>query len=89
SLWQGLKDAVGAAGGSAELAPDGRFSKRPDAAIVVFGERPYAEFQGDVPDLAYRPTANERDSLRAWHAHGAKVVSLFLSGRPLFTGPEL
>ena len=44
------------AGGSAELAVDGKYSTKPDAAIVVFGENPYAEFQGDlsVPDAARR-----------------------------------
>src|SRR3546814_4419840 len=47
SLWSGLKQAVEAAGGHAELDPDGGWTQRPDAAIVVFGERPYAEFQGD------------------------------------------
>src|SRR3546814_1075336 len=52
SLWSGLKQAVEAAGGHAELDPDGGWTQRPDAAIVVFGERPYAEFQGDRATLA-------------------------------------
>src|SRR5690606_887463 len=52
SLWDGLKQAVEAGGGSAVHSPDGSFSQKPDAAIVVFGEKPYAEFQGDRATLA-------------------------------------
>src|SRR5690606_12447791 len=47
SIWQGLERAVSAAGGSAELAVDGKYAQKPDVAVVVFGEEPYAEFQGD------------------------------------------
>lgn len=90
TIGRALAEAITAAGGTATLDPKGEASAvTPDVVVMVYGEHPYAEFQGDVPDLAYRPTANERDSLRAWHARGVKVVSLFLSGRPLFTGPEL
>lgn len=85
-----LADAIIAAGGSARIDPKGDGAGfTPDVVIAVYGERPYAEFQGDVPDLAYRPLGNEREVLGAWRAKGAKVVSLFLSGRPLFTGPEI
>ncbi len=37
------------------LAVDGRYAVKPDVAVVVFGEDPYAEFQGDRPTLAYKP----------------------------------
>ena len=55
SIWAGLRAQVQAAGGSAELSVDGDYKQKPDVAIVVFGEDPYAEFQGDLPNLAYRP----------------------------------
>src|SRR5690606_37783227 len=55
SLWAGLQQAVTAAGGSAELSPDGSFTHRPDAAVVIFGEKPYAEFQGDLASLQLDP----------------------------------
>ena len=42
--------AVKAGGGSAELAPTAASPTKPDVAIVVFGEKPYAEFQGDLQD---------------------------------------
>lgn len=90
SIWGGIAEAVKAAGGKAELSPDGRFSDKPDVAIVVFGEQPYAEFQGDVPNLEYQPGA-KRDLalLRRLKAQGIPVVSVFLSGRPLWTNPEI
>jgi beta-glucosidase len=48
SVWGGVRAAVKAAGGTAELSADGSYRKKPDVAIVVFGENPYAEFQGDL-----------------------------------------
>ncbi len=90
SIYAGIAAAVGAAGGSAELSREGRFSRRPDAAIVVFGEGPYAEFEGDRETLEFSP-ADKRalrllQRLRAQHI---PVVSVFLSGRPLWVNPEL
>ena len=38
---------------ASRLAVDGRFTQRPDVAIVVFGESPYAEFIGDIAHLQY------------------------------------
>jgi beta-glucosidase len=51
SVWAGVKAAVKAGGGTAELSTDGSYKKKPDVAIVVFGENPYAEFQGDLKVL--------------------------------------
>ena len=55
SIYAGIAEAAQAAGGSATLSVDGSFTAKPDAAIVVFGEDPYAEFAGDRPTLEYRP----------------------------------
>ncbi|MBO9707179.1 MAG: exo 1,3/1,4-beta-D-glucan glucohydrolase [Caulobacter sp.] len=90
SIWGGLKAAVEEAGGQAELAPDGAFKTKPDVAIVVFGEDPYAEFQGDVANLAYQPGGKtDLALLKTLKAKGIPVVSVFLSGRPLWTNPEI
>ena len=90
SLWTGLSDAVTAAGGEAELAPDGDFATRPDAAVVVFGERPYAEFQGDLPSLQLSPAERRpHETMRALKAEGIPVIAVMLTGRPLFVNPEL
>ena len=79
-----------AAGGRAELAADGKYSRKPDAAIVVFGEEPYAEFQGDIKTVAYKPTSTaDLDLLKRLKADGIPVVAVFLSGRPLWTNREI
>ena len=90
TIGRAIADAVREAGGTATLDPAGKLSaEKPNVAIVVYGERPYAEFQGDIPDLAFRPTADEDKLVARLKADGVKVVSVFLSGRPLFTGKEM
>lgn len=90
TIWEALNKAVGEAGGRAVLSADGSFTQKPDVAIVVFGEEPYAEFQGDVPTLDYQPAgATDLATLKALKAAGVPVVALFLSGRPMFTNPEI
>ncbi len=90
SIFSGIKAAVESAGGTARLAVDGRYAERPDVAIVVFGEDPYAEFQGDREHLAYDPAGEkELGLLRRLQAAGIPVVSIFLSGRPLWVNAEL
>ncbi len=48
SIYGGIAEAVKDAGGTATLSEDGGYSAKPDAAIVVFGEQPYAEFVGEI-----------------------------------------
>lgn len=88
SIWAGIEEAVTAAGGSATYAADGQFSEQPDVAIVVFGETPYAEFQGDVETLDFLPE-EPLAMLQAFKAAGVPTVSVFLSGRPMWTNPEI
>jgi beta-glucosidase len=90
SIWAGLRAQVQAAGGSAELSVDGDYKQKPDVAIVVFGEDPYAEFQGDLPNLAYRPgNDHDLDLLRRLRGQGVPVVAVFLTGRPLWMNREI
>jgi len=90
SIWGGIEQAVKASGGQAELAPDGAFKTKPDVAIVVFGEDPYAEFQGDVAHLGYQlGDKTDLALLKKLKAQGIPVVSVFLSGRPLWVNPEI
>lgn len=91
SIYSGIREAVSAAGGTATLSVDGKFTLRPDVAIVVFGEDPYAEFVGDRPrSLEYSP-ADKKDLelLRRLKGAGIPVVSVFLSGRPMWVNPEI
>lgn len=90
TIWEALNKSVRDAGGVASLSVDGAFKEKPDVAIVVFGEAPYAEFQGDVPTLDYQPSeATDLAMLKKLKATGIPVVALFLSGRPMFTSPEI
>jgi beta-glucosidase len=90
SIFGGIRAAAAAGGGSAVLAEDGRFKEKPDAAIVVFGEGPYAEFQGDRETLEYSPNdRHELDLLRRLRARGVPTIAIFLSGRPLWVNPYI
>lgn len=88
SIWEGLKEAIEASGGTAELNTEGAYETRPDVAIVVFGEEPYAEFQGDLSDLDFRPRG-PLALLQRLQAAGVPTVAVFLSGRPLYVNPEI
>jgi len=90
SIWDGLKAQVQAAGGRAELAVDGKYATKPDAAIVVFGEEPYAEFQGDLANLMYKSgKSGDLELIKRLKADGIPVVAVFLSGRPLWVNREI
>ena len=90
SIFAGIRAAVTAAGGSAVLSKEGRFAEKPDAAIVIFGEGPYAEYQGDRENLEFSPNdKHELALLRRLRAAGIPTVAVFLSGRPLWVNPEI
>jgi beta-glucosidase len=85
SIWGGVKAAVKAGGGSAELSSDGSYKKKPDYAIVVFGENPYAEFQGDLKVLTLPGTNTQHlDIMKKLQEEKIPVVAILLSGRPLW-----
>lgn len=90
SIWGGLKQAVEAGGGSAVLSPDGSFTDKPDAAVVVFGETPYAEFQGDRAALLLDPElTGPFATMKKLKAQGIPVVAVMITGRPLYANPAL
>ncbi|HVJ38253.1 MAG TPA: exo 1,3/1,4-beta-D-glucan glucohydrolase [Stenotrophomonas sp.] len=90
TIWEGLKQQIDAAGGKAELAIDGQYKAKPDVAVVVFGENPYAEFQGDIATLLYKPgDDSDLELLKKFKAEGIPVVAVFLSGRPLWMNREI
>lgn len=88
SVYQGIAAVVNAAGGTAVLSESGDYEQKPDVAIVVFGEDPYAEMQGDVSDVGYRSSA-DLELLRKLRAENIPVVALFITGRPLWVNPFL
>jgi beta-glucosidase len=90
SIYSGIKEAVTAAGGTATLSVDGKYRRKPDVAIVVFGENPYAEMVGDRPTLEFSPSDKSAlETLKKLKAAGIPTVSVFLSGRPMWVNPEL
>ncbi|XQA72821.1 glycoside hydrolase family 3 protein [Xanthomonas sacchari] len=90
TIYEGFAQQAKAAGGEAVLSIDGTYATKPDVAVVVFGENPYAEFQGDRPTLAYKPGDDTDLALiKRLKADGIPVVAVFLSGRPLWVNREL
>ena len=82
-----ILQAIRAASGSGlkvTTAADGVDATRADAAVVVIGEGPYAEFKGDREDLSLDPA--DREAVAAARKAGVPVVVVLLSGRPLILG---
>jgi beta-glucosidase len=90
SIYSGIQQAVSAAGGKVQLSVAGEFKEKPDVAIVVFGEEPYAEGNGDLDNLEYqRGNKTDLALLKRLKAQGIPVVSIFISGRPMWVNAEL
>ena len=68
-------------------SPDGNDLRGSDAAVVVIGERPYAETRGDRQDLRLSP--DDLALVAKAKAAGVPVVTVLYSGRPLVLGPAL
>lgn len=91
SIYAGLKQALETNGGTATLSRDGSFAAKPDYAVVVFGETPYAEYQGDRESVIYKAADSDPDLavIRKLKAAGIPTIGVFLSGRPLWINPQL
>ncbi|SDK62343.1 glycoside hydrolase family 3 protein [Microbulbifer yueqingensis] len=97
SIFEGIEAAVEGAGGEALLSEQGEFAadsfangEKPDVAIVVFGEEPYAEWHGDLSSLEYQlATKKDLALLKKLKSQGIPVVSVFLSGRVLWVNKEM
>jgi beta-glucosidase len=76
-----IKKAV-SAGTSVTFSADGRGSEGADFGIVVIGETPYAEMQGDRADLAL--AKEDLAAVAAMKQAGIPVAVVLVSGRPLF-----
>jgi beta-glucosidase len=88
SIYGGIANAAKANGSKVTLSENGDFKQKPDVAVVVFGEDPYAEMQGDINKLDYA-SDKELKLLKKFKAQGIPTVSLFITGRPLWVNPEL
>jgi beta-glucosidase len=66
---------------------DGTGAEGADVGVVVIGETPYAEFEGDSATLAV--SAEDRAAVANLKKSGIPVVVVLLSGRPLILGDIL
>ncbi|WP_353409037.1 glycoside hydrolase family 3 N-terminal domain-containing protein [Arenicella sp. 4NH20-0111] len=96
SIWDGIRDQVESAGGKAVLKEDGAWSKQdfdgkaPDVAVVVYGEEPYAEWHGDITNIEYQyGRKSDIKLLKKLKDQNIPVVSVFITGRPLWVNKEL
>lgn len=90
SIYDGFAEQVKAAGGQIELSVDGSYQHKPDVAVVVYGEEPYAEGHGDRENLVYqRGSKTDLSLLKKLKKQGIPVVSVFISGRPMWVNPEM
>ena len=90
SILDGLEAQIEAANGDLEFSTDGSYDLKPNVAIVVFGEKPYSEFQGDLPNLMFKGgKSGDLELIQKLKAEGIPVVALFISGRPLWLNREI
>ncbi len=85
SILSAIKNVAEKAGGTVEFDIRGNYKTKPDVAIVVFGEEPYAEWFGDIKHLSYqRLKHTDASLLEKLKADGVPTLALLISGRPLW-----
>ncbi|MDY7098561.1 MAG: exo 1,3/1,4-beta-D-glucan glucohydrolase [Pseudomonadota bacterium] len=89
TILSGIREVVEAGGGTVIFDENGSGDHKADVVIAVYGEDAYAEFQGDRPHLDFADGSFDTDLLSAYREKGMPVVSVFLSGRPMWVNPEL
>jgi len=89
SILEGIEKTVDDAGGKLIFSKDGDTSIKADVVIAVYGEDPYAEFQGDRENLAFTPNGFDTNKLSTYKENGIPIVSVFLSGRPMWANTEI
>jgi beta-glucosidase len=72
---------TGTAGSSVIYSDDGSSIEGAKKAIVVIGELPYVEFEGDSKDLSV--TKEDVEKIKKLKAQGISVIAVIVSGRPL------
>jgi len=93
TILAGLRDALGEANVSYSIDGAGVDVSKFDAVVAVIGEHPYAEGDGDIgPAGNLRHSARfpqDLEVLQAVAGKGKPVVTVFLSGRPLYANDLL
>ena len=79
TIRQGFENALKASGG--ELVKSN--NDQAEVAIIVFGETPYSEMEGDLETSSFDLEKSEDFALmKRYKSKGIAVVAVFLSGRP-------
>ncbi len=89
TILSGIREAVAKAGGEVIYDTDGTGNHDADVVIAVYGEDAYAEFQGDRPHVGFIDQGFDTGLLKSYQDKGMPVVSVFLSGRPMLTNPQI
>ena len=85
TILDAIKSAV-SPGTVVEYTPDGT-AYTGDLAVVVVGEKPYAEMQGDRKDL--KLDKEDLDVIKRFKENDIPVVVVLLSGRPMIITDEI
>jgi beta-glucosidase len=86
TILEAIKNTV-SANTTVTFSRDGSGAAGADVGIVVVGETPYAEWEGDRTDLGLARV--DINAINAVRQAGVPVVVILISGRPLIVEPEL
>ena len=86
SILEAVKNTVGTST-VVTISADGSGTSGADVAVVVIGEKPYAEMNGDRKDLCLSP--EDIAAVKQVKASGVPFVVVLLSGRPMILGDML
>ena len=90
NIFTAIKTHIEKDGGTVEYSSDGSYKQKPDAAIMVYGEEPYAEGDGDLKSIIFNnPDTNYYSVMKKISNQNIDIISLFISGRPLVINREL
>ena len=90
TIYSAIASVVHEARGTAAIVDSPPTSDEFDVAIVVFGEDPYAEGDGDLNHLSFsRESPESLNLMRDFQSCGIPVVAVFITGRPRWINPEL
>ena len=90
SIYESLSKHIINSGGHVKFSSDGSYKNKPDFVIMVYGETPYAEGEGDTKSLDF--SSKNTSIIKAMSSISKKdipIISLFITGRPLIVDKEL
>ena len=90
SIFDSLSNHIINSGGHVEFSNDGSYDQTPDFIIMIYGETPYAEGEGDINNLDFSSSnLNIIKNMKNFSDKKIPIISLFITGRPLIVDQEL